>query len=613
LFTAGLAYALSGDKRYAEWTRDGLIRYAAMYPGLPLTRGRNRLFTQSSLYESTWLVSVAQAYDLVAGSGVFSAAEASRIAGDLLRPAAACFKIDDFEGDDRVKDLHFRCYNFQAWHIAAVGLVGLAVKDRDLVDWAVNSPYGFRHLIAHDINDDGVFWERSQSYQDFVLRALIPFTEAMLHSGVDLYGMTVPTDRAKDEDAHYVTDTSDRPKSLRLLFESLFYQTFPDLSYPALGDSNRGPLRGNSNMLAGYHRYRDAKLAWLLRKDPPETRAARSGRASPSGLEWQWLVYDLPGEAPSRFPIREGRFANTGEYRNGCSLYPSTGLAVLRQASEDYTAQPDSTAVSLSYGPHGGGHGHSDQLNLVLYAHGRQWIPDFGSMPYETPAKAEWTAQTISHNTVVVDGISQKPTGRRRTQWPTDTAADRVFGVLERFDPPSKFVSAASDRAYEGVRLRRAVRLEDSYAVDAFTASDSAGAARQYDYVLHIDGQLEASSAPLSPQSGNLGEICGYQLVNRKQGAAAKGPFDLTFAGGGKLLRVWAPGDTETEILLGEGPTNSPNERMTTLVLRRKAPRTRFVTVLEPVDARSPIRSVRPEKNGIVIESARAKRNVSLD
>ena len=68
-------------------------------------------------------------------------------------------------------------------------------------------------------------------------------------------------------------------------------------------------------------------------------------------------------------------------------------MAVLRQASGIYTAQPDSTAVSLSYGPHGGGHGHSDNMNIVLYAQGRQWIPAFGSMPYETQAKNDWTAE----------------------------------------------------------------------------------------------------------------------------------------------------------------------------------------------------------------------------
>jgi hypothetical protein len=344
-------------------------------------------------------------------------------------------------------------------------------------------------------------------------------------------------------------------------------------------------LRANASFLVGYNRYHDAKLAWLIERSRPDARAATAEREPQFGAEWHWLVYDPPAQAPSSFPIQEGRFANTGEHRNGCSLFPSTGLAILRQASGDYTKQPDSTAVSLSYGPHGGGHGHSDNMNIVLYAQGRQWIPAVGSMPYETHWKVEWTAQTISHNTVVVDGVSQKPTGRRATQWPHDDASDRVVGVLERFDPRSKSVSAYCDSAYEGIRLRRAVRLDGHSVVDEFTVSDLKNAEHQYDYVLHIDGQFEKSSVPLDPQTGKLGEICGYQLVEQKQRGAVQGAFTLTFASESKHLRISVKGEDSTEIIIADGLTNSPDRKMTMLVLRRKAAHTQFITVLDPVSA----------------------------
>src|SRR5271157_3383942 len=361
----------------------------------------------------------------------------------------------------------------------------------------------------------------------------------MLHCGVDLYNISVPTDRMKDENENYLTDTSDRPKSFRMMFEPLFYMTFPDLSYPVLGDAGPGPIRASATFLVGSNRYRDPKVDWLVYRDRPETRSGGGGRGGRSGVEWQWLVYDVPANAPDVFPIQEGRFANTGEHRNGCTLFPATGLAILRQASGNYTTQPDSTAVSLSYGPHGGGHGHSNALNLVLYAHGRQWIPAFGSMPYETHWKYEWTAHTISTNTMVVDGISQKPTATKHTEWPQDSATDRVCGVLEHFDAQSKSVSAHCDNTYESIRLRRAVRLQDHAAVDAFTVSDAKGAEHQYDYVLHIDGQLEKSSTPLEPRAGKLGEACGYELVEQKQRGTVNGPFTLTFTKDGKQLRIW--------------------------------------------------------------------------
>ncbi len=91
----------------------------------------------------------------------------------------------------------------------------------------------------------------------------------MAHCGVDLYQMQVLAERTKDEDAHYVTDTIGGMKSLRMMFESPIYLAFPDLGYPALGDSDRGPLRGSWLELVGFHRYRDPKLAWLVQRDMP--------------------------------------------------------------------------------------------------------------------------------------------------------------------------------------------------------------------------------------------------------------------------------------------------------------------------------------------------------
>jgi Heparinase II/III-like protein/Alginate lyase len=605
LFAVGLAYAFSANRRYADWVRDGLLAYAAIYPGLPVHRGYR--LTYDSLRESTWAVDMARAYDLVASSGAFTNQQRRQVEKDLLRPSAKCFMITDYQHDRRLKDMHFRCYNFEAWHVAAVGLAGLATKDRDLVGWAVNSPYGLRHLIAHDINDDGLWWERSEGYHQYVLDGFNALTEPLLHCGVDVYRMEVPADLTTYGGERYVTDTSHRPKSIRMMFDSLFYLTFPDLSYPAIGDSTAGPLHADALTLVGYERYHDPMLAWLIERDMPGAGQAGSHRP------WPWLLYDLPRDAPSSFPIHDGRFANTGQYRNGCSLFPSTGIAILREAAGNYTARPQSTAVSLSYGPHGGGHGHAASMNMVLYSEGRQWIPSFGHMPYETPWKGEWTSQTVSHNTLVVDGISQKPTGRRNPAWPTDNASDRVFGVLEHFGPVNRFVSAYTDTAYPGIHLRRALRIEGHSVIDDFSVRDEKGSKHQYDYVLHIDGRLEASSAPLEPCSGKLGKICGYQFIERQRCGTSPGPFDLTFEGQGKRLRVWVPERPGTEIVVGQGLTNLPTGKMTVLVLRRDTSETRYLTVLEPVSSDGGIKSVRVEKSGIVIDSAHGIQRVPAE
>lgn len=596
IFSAGLAYSLSGEKRYAEWARDGLLAYAALYAPLPLRNYRSKLLDES-LYDALWVVKIAAAYDLVADSGVFTAEQKKRVEDGALRPALECFKTQDFKKDPRIEDLHYRCYNFQSWHLASVGLIGLVLRDADSVNYAVNSPYGFRHQMAHDVNDDGLFWERSIGYHNFVLEAYIPLAEAMFHCGVDLYGMSLPTDRSKNEGAHYMTDSSDKPKSFRLMFEGPMYLAFPNFDYPSVGDSDPESLRGGWEELVAFQRYHDPRLAWLIQRDMPTAEKVK--RSAP---DWHWLFYDAPAGRPaaSGLPLKDGVFANSGEFRNGCSLFPSSGLAVLREAGADFTNHPGKTAVSFSYGPYGGGHGHPDKMNIVVYSEGRQWMPDFGSMPYESHWKAEWTAQTVSHNTLVIDGVSQRPAGKR-SMWPVDDSMNKVMGKLEGFDPASKQVSGSCRLAYPGFKLRRSVRLAGHDVVDDFVIEPEAASSgvHQFDYVLHIDGTLAQSSIELEPRSGKLAETYGYQHVEQRQAGSTGRTAAFTFASGGKQLRVWVvPSDgAPASVILCDGLTNSPTRKMPTLIVRRNAARARFLSVIEPVKAEDPISGVKLEKD----------------
>ena len=726
LFSVGLAYAFTGDRKYADWVRDGLIAYADIYPALPMTSGRCKVFSQSSLYEAMWAQDIIRAYDLVASSGALSAEDRRHVEEDLIRPAVGCFLVADYDRDPRASDLHYRCYNFQAWHLGAVGMAGLALGDRRLVQYAVASPYGFRHLVGHDIRDDGLFWERSPGYHHFVISALLPFTEAMLRCGVDLYRLEVPNDRSAHRGCHYVTDTSPAAKSLRMMFQAPFYLAFPDLGYVALGDSDRGPLRPDWHTLAAWNRWRDPHLAWMLRremgpaaragflhyyryqyryedvrldgrpigwgrKDPTfrqegnsivaadegtsqsdryllndadlgdfvlewtMTRLADMGRedrawlvfqASPrnprdrktfgltgylpeigrpcrfrlevrgeqaqlwrdgkllaakphvyyAAADWRRLLYDVPSLEPSQVAAdreatwKDQAVGNAGVFQGGCTLLPATGVAVLREVPGDFTAEPRRSAASLSYGPYGGGHGHPDKLNVVFYAQGRQWAPDFGSMPYETHWKREWSSHTVSHNTLVVDEVSQQPAGEKDSMWPCDSSESPVVGVLERFDPRGKSVAASCRSAYPGLTLRRELRLWRHCLADRFEALPAGpgpSAERQFDYVLHFDGAWQEASVPLGRESGPLGSRCGYQLVEKLRSGTIEKLASVTFAAGEDRLRLWVLPEGRLELRIAQGPTNSPDERKPIVILRQRGPGARFRTLLEPLEGKS--------------------------
>jgi len=811
------AYALSGDDRYAAWVREAMLAYADLYAALgPSSSGRTRIMgIDSGLYEATWYVPIISAYDITYDSPVYSEADHENIATNLLRPAADLFWVKDYSNPDdpRARDLHYKCYNFEAWFISAVGLTGLLLRDADMVEHAIDGPYGFKHLLKHDVQDDGIFWERSLGYHGFVLSALLPFLEASYHCNLDLYHLAVPDDYNEEREplANYtVGDGDNGPKSIKLMFDGPFYALYGNRTYANVSDSNAGPLRAYEYYRVAYHRYHDPKYAWLYWKDHKKTEVdklyrgeadlsgtvrvayddgflylgaeiaddvVRNTHAKPGevwagdalwvGLKWraekgggydfiyglspgdfaevppvpalfnrfqetnngassgEYAVkrtekgYDLeiaipwaefePGEgeegtafhpqpgdritvdfvlydgdptggtstkekmlgwsrttdrydstqggtlvfgdtAPQgehlinapraeglvvdgklddwqKLPAREARigahsavttdaqsgpdltslfydtpqddegelsylgdsFCNNGVLQAGCTLYPSTGFAILRERlDETGFPPPDATCCTLNFGPHGGGHGHSDQLSVVLYADGKQWLPDFGSCPYGSKEKQTWTAQTISHNTVVVDEVSQYPTGTGTPSWPCDSAERQARGFLDFFDCDAvvKAAGARNTAVYDGVNLRRTVAIVEDALVDFFEVESDTE--HQYDYALHIDGPLLSSSVELTPQEGMLADKPGYQHISSVRRGPANGEVVTLWGDDARRLRLSCAAADDTEVIVGAGITNKLDRTMPMLILRRQAAGTVFASVMQPFTTEEP-------------------------
>ncbi len=80
----------------------------------------------------------------------------------------------------------------------------------------------------------------------------------------------------------------------------------------------------------------------------------------------------------------------------------------------------DARALWLDYDA-GGAHGHRDGLNLGLFAHGLDLMPEFGYPPVQFGGwgapRAVWYTMTAAHYTVVVDGQNQKAGAGRTTLW----------------------------------------------------------------------------------------------------------------------------------------------------------------------------------------------------
>ncbi len=146
------------------------------------------------------------------------------------------------------------------------------------------------------------------------------------------------------------------------------------------------------------------------------------------------------------------------------------------------------------------GHGHEDNLSLLLYSHGKELLPDLG---YTHTDLRPFTMNSLAHNVAVVDGKRQQA---RATSVPADgyLVSYAVLGDLLRY------AEAGAEGAYPGVTkvYRRAIAVVGlpqggSYVLDIFRITGGS----KHDWVIHgsaDEDQALSVSIPSGSFSGRL-------------------------------------------------------------------------------------------------------------
>jgi hypothetical protein len=570
-FKLALLGRIDGDEVALQRVAAILLGYAQRYPGyepgLQKPYGQGKA-TFQSLDESVWLIPLVQGYDLIRDR--LAPQVRRQIEQDLFAAAAGHI----------LKQKYYRIHNIECWHNAALGAVGCCLDDSELIRIALKDDFGFQHQLAAGVREDGFWWEGSLSYHFYALAALM--TLAQVAGGVD--------------------DSLWQAERLKAMFLAPVKLAYPDLRLPATNDCwfftslmenvchGVPPAAGFYEIAYGL--YGDPIFAWVLSRnyaqhprDPLE--ALLYGRALPEGS-----VELSPG---------------------GTNFEPS-GFAVLRTQDP-----PDrQTYLLLKYGPHGGGHGHPDKLSISFYAAGYPVSPDLGTPGYGIPLHQSWYRQTLSHNTVIVDGESQPPAEGELVFF--DDGLDNDFGVADAR-------VSWEEAPYAGVSMRRAILWTDDYFLDLFHVSCSQK--KQIDWVCRFRGNLKArklhnpaqdkSTARRSgtgserfshvAQGGSVTRRSGtgseqFEALEIKKGLAEGSPVSLSGAGyahianavsglpdgpihlqwplpGGNLA-LFLPQEAGTEIIRGWVPLNPASQEGDILIRRRLAGMTTFLTLVHP-------------------------------
>ena len=267
MYDLALAWALTRDDRYATPVRKAFLRLAELYPtfGRHDRWGRKGIFAvvggrryAQHLDEAVSAILLAKAYDLVADSPVFSAADRERIEQDFLgatvREVQQYYRFVDPKGRN----------NHITWFNAACANVGLAIGDDKLLRDAVSGKRGLAFQLRESVTDDGIWYEGTMAYHFYALSAVQETLKAITAVGWDL---------------------SADPR-LKGLYLGPIRMAYPDGSFPVINDSDPASLSGR----AGFYQFaldyfKDPVFAPYA--DPSSTSAAdraRPGSAAMAGI-----------------------------------------------------------------------------------------------------------------------------------------------------------------------------------------------------------------------------------------------------------------------------------------------------------------------------------------
>ena len=555
---AGALYRLTGDTAYADYARDLLLGYAALYPGLgahPQGRGQipGRLFWQT-LNDSVWLVSAVQGYDAIRDT--LSAADRATIDNNVFRPMAD-FLSSTPENFDKI-------HNHATWAVAAVGMTGYVLRDPTYVDKALkgsrrDGSAGFLKQVDQLFSPDG-YYEEGPYYQRYALAPFILFANAIERN-------------APQQDIF-----KRRDGVLLKAVDALVQTSYGGYFFP-INDAILDKGLDTEELVAGidiaYAQTADARLLSVA-------KAQKRVLLSPEGLQ---VAQALAQDKATPFDFVPTLLRDGPEGTEGA-------LAILRMGGAD------GQALVMKNTKQGMGHGHFDKLNWLFYDNGQRVVTDYGAARFLNieaksggiylPENTSWARQTIAHNTLVVNEQSHFGGDWKKGQALAPTP------LLFATGHDTQIASARMVGAYDGVAFTRTQALLSHPALGEPVVLDllrvTGSKAARYDLPLHFNGHImEVGFKTQSAVTARpvLGKANGYQHVWID---AASEPTSearsLTWLLGGRFYTYRFASTAPSRALIGESGANDPafNLRREPMLLQRVDGQaaTTFYGVLEP-------------------------------
>ncbi|TDT43690.1 alginate lyase [Maribacter spongiicola] len=579
---AGVLYQILDDEKYAKYVKDMLMQYEGIYKTLPLhpkTRSyaRGKLFWQC-LNDSNWLVYVSQAYDCV--YNYLSAAERKKLEKNLFKPFADHISVDS-------PQFYQRVHNHSTWGNAAVGMIGLVMNDKELIDRAL---YGIPDLKMDKtaMDDDGGFINK-EGKAGFLANIEEPFSpdgyynEGPYYQRYAMYPFLIFAEglhNVKPEVKIFEYKDGVLLKSINALLNL----SDADGDFFPLNDGQKGMSYYNDALVTAvdisyYFGNQDPGLLSIAEKQN-KVLLDDSGLAVALGVK--------NGKAK---PF-DKKSINLSDGPNG----KQGGVGILRS---------DDLELVFKYAAQGSSHGHYDKLSCSFYENGNELLQDYGLARFVNieqkgggnylKENKTWAKQTIAHNTLV-----QNEKSHYQGKYDIGSKHHPDLYLFDDSNADIQIVSAIETNAYPGTEMHRTMAIikddafEKPFMLDILRVkSDSTN---QYDLPFYFMGQVLNTNfeyevpKTLEP----LGADNGYQhLWSEGCGSITEENTKLSWLDKGKFYTLTAATSKDDELRFVRIGANDPEfnlRREAGFIIRRKdTQNTLFVSAIEAHGSYSPV------------------------
>ncbi len=563
MFNSSLLYNFTGDTRYATLVKNMLLKYAVLNPQLKkhpqaTSSSPGHIFWQA-LNDANWLVYTGMAYDCIYNS--LTVAERKTIEDGAFKP-----EVDFMTGD--LESWFNLIHNHGVWACAGVGIVGIATNNNDYVQKALygtkkDGKSGFIAQLDNLFSPDGYYTEGPY----YVRYAILPF-----------YIFANALNKAKPE----LKIFEHRNQILKKALLAGLQQTNIDGTFLPINDALKDKDFTSNELVTAVDIAREmyGPDAGLLTVAKKQNRVVLSKGGAAMAAE---IAVDK--NVAAYYPYTSTEYTDGAKGDEG-------GISLLRSGIGANT-----TTLVFKYASHGLSHGHFDQLGFSLFDKGAEIMQDYGSARFigieqkyggrYLPENEAYAAQTIAHNTLVVDEKSHFDGNEKEAE---KYHADKLYshigtGVVQ-------VVSAKEDNAYSDVKMHRTLYMLQlpgavrPLFIDIFSAYSTNE--HQYDLPFQYNGQVINTSfkyQPFTTTQQALGKKAGYQFLWKEAEASVNDTLaQFTLLKGNTYYSVSSLITDSAKLIFTRAGANDPSFNLRhepSYIIRKRGRNQLFLNVIE--------------------------------